>query len=455
MPIQRLGRDVRVLPTSAIDADVILPGSKSLANRFLVCAALACGESRLGGVTLSDDVRRVIDGLTALGVSVRVGAAVAPHTDCIDAGSHCDVLVNGVCGQFRVDEARIDAGAAGTAMRFLTAVACLARGDTRLDGTDRMRQRPIAALVDGLRQLGARIDYDLGEGFPPLTVHGRGLTGGQATFDAPPSSQFISALLMAAPYAAQDVFLDIRGLLTSRPYVDMTLAAMRSMGVETLDATGDEGGRRFSRFIVPASQHYQPGAHAIEPDASAAGYFWAAAAITGGRVRVRGLSSGSAQGDVKFVDVLEKMGCGVIRGADGIEVRGPAGGLRGVSVELNAMPDTVQTLAVLALFAGGPTTIRNVANLRIKETDRITALAVELIKLGARVETSEDGLTIHPPEQVPAAEIDTYDDHRMAMSFALAGLRSPGVLIREAGCVSKSFPKYFDALARLDLPDRR
>lgn len=450
MPIERVGSSVRVIPPAQVDAEVVLPGSKSLANRYLVCAALASGPSRLRGVTLSDDVQRVLEGLRALGVRIAARRDEARRNDCIDAGEHCELDVQGAGGHLHGDGVRLDVGAAGTAMRFLTAVACLTRGEIRLDGTDRMRQRPIAPLVEGLRQLGGLIAYDLNDGYPPLTVRGRGLPGGVATFDAPLSSQFVSAMLMVAPCAMQDVYLDVRGHLTSRPYVDMTLTVMRSMGVEALAASGEEGGRSFTRFIVPATQPYTAGAYTIEPDASAASYFWASAALSSGRVRVQGLSSASAQGDVQFVDVLERMGCDVMREAGAIEVRGPRGGrLRGVDVDLNAMPDTVQTLAVLALFAEGPTVIRNVGNLRIKETDRIAALATELRKLGARVEPREDGLAIDPPPTAQAATVDTYDDHRMAMSFALAGLRVPGVEIRDASCVSKSFPGFFDALGRL------
>jgi 3-phosphoshikimate 1-carboxyvinyltransferase len=280
------------------------------------------------------------------------------------------------------------------------------------------------------------------EGYPPIVIEAKGLRGGEVEFREPPSSQFLSGLMMAAPYAANDTYIAVRGALPSRPYLDMTLAVMRALGVEVLENEG--------RFVVPAWQRYQAGTYTVEPDASAATYFWAAAAVTGGRVRVDGLTRSSRQGDVHFVDVLGQMGCQVSEEAGGLVVSAPQGQrLRGIDVDLNAMPDTVQTLAVAALFADGPTTIRNVANLRIKETDRIAALAAELAKLGARVDPCPDGLTIHPPDRAKLARIATYDDHRMAMSFAIAGLAAEGITIADAGCVSKSHPNYFEALGQL------
>lgn len=429
MSMQRIGPHVRIEPGGPVSGRPSLPGSKSLTNRYLVCAALADGRSTLRGVSLADDGRLMIHALRSLGIRL----------DCEEATA--TVVVEGCRGHIPADSADLDAGAAGTVMRFLAALACLGRGRFRLDGSQRMRERPIGMLVDALRDLGAAIGYESHPGYPPLTIAAGGLSGGTLTFKTPPSSQFISALLMVAPYAADDVLIAIDGGVTSRPYLEMTLAVMRSMGVELVE-------HELRRFVVPAPQCYIAGTFAIEPDASAATYFWAAAAITGGRVRVEGLSRGSAQGDVGFVDVLERMGCQVRSGDDYLEVQGPPRGeLRGVQVDLNEMPDTVQTLAVAALFARGPTRIDNVANLRIKETDRIAALAAELTKLGAEVDSREDGLTVTPPPQLRPAELDTYDDHRMAMSLALAGLAGAPVVIRDAGCVSKSFPGYFDVLA--------
>jgi 3-phosphoshikimate 1-carboxyvinyltransferase len=443
MLVEWIGSDVRIHPGGPLTAGVELPGSKSLTNRFLACTALADGLSVLRRASLSDDAQRMIEALQRLGIRV----------DADEAGRRIEV--HGCCGQLPSDEAELDAGHAGTAMRFLTALVCLGYGRYRLDGSPRMRQRPIGPLVEALRVLGARVEYEQEEGFPPLVVHARGLTGGLVVFDSPPSSQFISALLMAAPYAADDVLIRVEGTVVSEPYVDLTLHVMRTLGVEAVADAGpavsraegrltEAGG---ARYIVPAPQRYQAANVEIEPDASAATYFWAAAAATGGRIRVRGLSRDSAQGDVGFVDVLEQMGCGVAATADGLEVTAsPAGRLRGVTVDLGRMPDTVQTLAVLALLAEGPTEIRGAANLRIKETDRLEALKRELSRLGAEVELLEDGLRITPPRHLRSAAVETYDDHRMAMSFAVAGLASEGVVIRDAGCVSKSFPSFFETL---------
>ncbi len=427
MPVERRGRDVHIQRSGPVVGTVCLPGSKSLTNRYLACAALAAGHSVLRGVSLSDDARAMLEGLARLGVPSELNEARA------------EIRVAGRRGNFVTDEVEIDAGSAGTAMRFLTALACLGHGRRRLDGSPRMRARPIGDLVAALQGLGARLDYEDRAGYPPLTVLAGPLEGGDVVLDRPPSSQFLSALLMVAPHAQRDVLIAVEGELPSRPYMEMTLDVMRAMGVETLANAG--------RIIVPALQEYRAGEYAIEPDASAATYFWGAAAVTGGRICVAGLTRRSRQGDVRFVDVLGAMGCMVTERPEGLEVAGPARGrLSGIDVDLNDMPDTVQTLAAVALFAEGPTQIRNVANLRIKETDRIAALAAELTRLGARVETRADGLTIHPPAATQPAEIETYDDHRMAMSFAIAGLAPGGIVIREAGVVSKSFPDFFEVL---------
>lgn len=431
MTIAWAGSHVCMSPGGPLGGVARTPGSKSLANRYLTCAALADGTTTLRGVSCSDDVRAMLDGLKTLGIDV--AADEARET----------VTIRGCAGNIRVDEADLDVGHAGTAMRFLTALCSTGLGRYRIDGSARMRQRPIGPLVGALTELGAQIGYEDLEGYPPLTILGRGLIGGDVVFRTPPSSQFISAILMVAPYGKRDVTLRVDGPLPSRPYVDLTLAAMRELGVEAV--AGEE-----SRFVVPAFQRYRGREIEVEPDASGATYLWAAAALTGGYVTVPGLSRQSLQGDARFVDVLHRMGCVVKDTDEGLSVRAPDNPpLRGIEVDLNRMPDTVQTLAVLALFADGPTRITNVANLRIKETDRITALTSELTKLGARVDAWEDGLEIHPPAQVRPAEIETYDDHRMAMSFALVGLCVDGMLIRNAGCVSKSFPKYFDVLSSL------
>jgi len=431
--VERRGADVYLHPVGPVQGDLRLPGSKSLTNRYLLCTALAHGRSTLAGASVADDTRRMVDGLRQLGI----GLELDQRAERIE--------IRGCGGHIPADQARIDVGNAGTAMRFLTALACLGYGEYRLDGSPRMRQRPIGQLVDALRRLGATITYEATEGCPPLLIFARQLNGGELEFHTPPSSQFVSALLMVAPYARDDVLIRIEGELTSRPYVDMTIRIQRTLGVETL--VSDD----WRRFLVPATQRYRAADLNVEPDASAATYFWAAAAITGGRATVRGLTRQSLQGDVAFVNVLERMGCRVEEEAQALTVRGPApGALRGIEADLNAMPDTAQTLAVVALFADGPTRISNVANLRLKETDRLAALHRELTRLGAQVELGDDGLAITPPRRLAPAAIETYDDHRMAMSFALAGLVVDGIVIRNATCVSKSFPAFFETLATLE-----
>lgn len=433
MRIERIDDDVVLSAGGPAVGSVRPPGSKSLTNRYLVCAALADGDSELSGASVSDDSLIMVDGLRGLGMAI----------DQRPDGSVMEV--RGCRGLIPADEARLDLGGAGTAVRFLTAMCCLGHGRFVVDGSARMRERPIGDLVDALIALGAGIGYGGRAGFVPLTIRAGGLGGGEVHVRQPPSSQFLSALLMVAPYARDDVFIAVDGDLPSRPYVDMTVAMQRAMGVESL--TSDDG----RRWVVAAGQRYAPGRYAIEPDASAATYFWAAAAITGGRVRVEGLSRASLQGDVGFADVLAQMGCVVQATADSITVAGPAPGeLRGVDVDLNAMPDAAQTLAVAALFARGPTTIRNVGNLRVKETDRLAALARELSKLGAAVSVGVSDITIEPPVRIAEdVAIETYDDHRMAMSFALAGLVAKRLRIGGAACVRKSVPAYFESLAAL------
>ena len=433
MLIEHRDDDVLVHPTGPVHATIDLPGSKSITNRYLTCLALADGVGTLHGVSLGDDVLSMIEGLRALEIQVEV----------LHDGA--ELRIHGCRGHMPATSAVIDAGHAGTAMRFLTALACLGKGYYRLDGSPRMRLRPIGKLVGALQQLGGALGYDGAEGYPPITMSACGLRGGRVRFNTPPSSQYISALLMVAPYAARDVLIEIAGNVTSKPYIDMTIATMRTLGVEVL--ASEDG----DRYVVAATQRYRAETIRVEPDASAASYFWAAAAITGGLVRVNGLNRRSFQGDVNFVDLLEWMGCRIESDADSLSIQGPpAGQLQGIDVDLNAMPDTAQTLAVTALFANGPTTIRNVANLRIKETDRLAALESELRRLGAEVEMTPDSLTIQPPKRIVPATIETYDDHRMAMSFALAGLRAEGIRIKDAGCVSKSFPEYFEQLAELE-----
>ncbi|MCH7840230.1 MAG: 3-phosphoshikimate 1-carboxyvinyltransferase [Planctomycetes bacterium] len=412
-----------------LDAVVTPPGSKSMTNRALIAAALADGHSLLTGVLIADDTRLMFDALRALGIPITVD-----ETGCV-------AEVTGCRGRLPADEADLFCGNAGTVMRFCTALTATAQGRFRLDGVERMRQRPIGGLVTALRALGTGIEYLETDGYPPIVVHAEGLRGGRLTLASPESSQMISALLLAAPLANGDVMIEVTGDVPSVPYLKLTTAVMDQFGVtvvEQYDASG-------AKFIIEAPQRYRAQTLAIEPDASSATYFLAAPAIAGGRVTVEGLGTQSLQGDVGFVDVLEQMGCRVERHSQQLTVIGPQRGerLHGVDVDLSAMPDTVPTLAVVALFADSPTVIRNVANLRVKECDRLTALRCELSKLGAVVEELPDGLRIVPPSQPCAAQIDTYNDHRIAMSFALAGLRCEGLVIHNPQCCEKTFPDFF------------
>jgi 3-phosphoshikimate 1-carboxyvinyltransferase len=385
-------------------------------------AALTDGVTRLLDPADCDDSDYMLGGLRALGVS----ATKEPSR----------VTVEGKA--FDRPEKPLYVGNSGTAMRFLAAACATAYGEITFDGMARMRERPIVDLVEALRAWG--VDAEAPTGCPPITIRGTGRFGGKTSVRGSASSQYLTGLLLVAPRATRDVTIEIEGELVSKPYVDLTLAMMAERGVT---ATHD----RYTAFHVRAGQDYRPGTFSIEADASGASYFLAAAAVAGGKVRVLNLSSKSHQGDARFAFVLRDMGCRVEEGPDWIEVASE-GRLRGIDVDLNAMPDMAQTLAVTALFAEGPTRIRNVANLRIKETDRIHATATELRKLGASVDEHDDGLDIHPGN-TRAATIDTYDDHRMAMSFALAGLRLPGVVINDPGCVSKTFPDFFARFAGL------
>ena len=409
-------------------ARVRVPGSKSITNRALLVAALARGTSRLSGALESDDTRVMRVALAALGCKLEVDG---------DA-----LRVHGRDGRFTAPAAALDVANSGTTARFLTAAAALADGPVVIDGSPRMRERPIADLVDALGALGARCEILGRAGCPPVRVAGGGLAGGVARIDARRSSQYVSAVLLAAPYARQDVTLVAEsGRVVSRPYVDLTLALMRDFGA-------DAGWCAQDSLRVAAGRGYRARDYAIEPDASAAAYPFCAAAIAGGRVRVEGVAKGSLQSDFRLLDVLARMGCHVRRGDDFAEVEGPGGALRAVDVDLNDLPDAALALAVVALFADGTTHIRNVANLRIKESDRLAALEAELRRLGADARADSDSLAI-TPGRLRGAEIHTYDDHRMAMAFALAGLRIPGVAIRDPGCVSKTWPGYFSMLDAL------
>jgi 3-phosphoshikimate 1-carboxyvinyltransferase len=414
--------------TRPLDAVVTLPGSKSYSNRALLVAALARGRSEITEALYSDDTRYMHRALAALGVRVQADEAARTF------------VVDGADGRFPAAAATLEIGNAGTAARFLTAAVALGQGTFVVDGSPAMRKRPIQPLLDGLRALGVDADSREGNGCPPVIVRAHGIGGGRARMRGDISSQYFSALLLAAPYAQRDVEIEVEGALVSAPYVTMTLSTMEAFGVGA-----ERDGDRW--FRVPAGQRYEARRYAVEPDASGASYFFAAAAVTGGRVVVPRLGRGSAQGDLGLLDVLTRMGCEVSVGTDAVTVRGPAR-LRAVDADFTRMGDVATTLMAIAPFADGPVTVRGIAQTHYEESDRPVAAATELRRLGLRVDSDWDSVTIHPGSPQPA-EVQTYDDHRIAMSFAVTGLRAPGIRIANPGCVAKTFPEYFDVLGRL------
>ena len=421
-----------------------LPGSKSISNRVLLLAALASGTTRLRGLLDADDVDIMLDALATLGVRI----------DREPAARVC--VVHGTAGAFPVKRASLFLGNAGTAFRPLTAALALAHGDYELTGVPRMHERPIGDLVDALRALGADIRYLGANGYPPLAIGPRTAATAavptRVTVRGDVSSQFLSALLMALPVrtagAARGVDVNIAGDLISKPYVAITTNLMSRFGV----AVGQKG---WQTFTVSAGAGYiSPGTLDVEGDASSASYFLAAGVVGGGPVRVTGVGRRSIQGDVAFADALAKMGANVQFGDDWIEASAGAA-LHGITLDCVAIPDAAMTLAVIALFARGPTTLTGIASWRVKETDRIAAMAAELAKLGARVDAGADRLTIHPPERFQSATIDTYDDHRMAMCFSLAAFGGVAVRINDPACVGKTFPDYFAALRAITGTEHR
>ena len=414
--------------TRPFDAVVELPGSKSYSNRALLVAGLAAGRSEITDALFSDDTRYMHRALEALGVRVRADATARTF------------VVDGVDGRFPTTTATLEVGNAGTAARFLTAAVALGHGTFVVDGSPAMRKRPIQPLIDGLRALGVDAESQAGNGCPPVIVRANGLAGGRARMRGDISSQYFSALLLAAPYAAGDVEIEVEGELVSAPYIAMTLSTMAAFGVRA-ERDGDRA------FRVAAGQRYQARRYAVEPDASGASYFFAAAAVTGGRVVVPRLGSGSAQGDLGLLDVLARMGCEVTVGTEAITVRGPAQ-LHAVDADFTRMGDVATTLMAIAPFADGPVTLRGIAQTHYEESDRPVAAATELRRMGLRVESTWDSVTIYPGAPKPA-DVHTYDDHRIAMSFAVTGLRAPGIRIVDPACVSKTFPDFFEVLGRM------
>ena len=416
-------------PIVRVDGTVNLPGSKSVSNRALLLAALAQGTTRLTNLLDSDDVKHMLNALSALGVSYTLSAD----------RTQCDV--QGVGGPLQAEKAlELFLGNAGTAMRPLAAALCLASHDVILTGEPRMKERPIGHLVDALRQGGAQIEYLEQRDYPPVRIQG-GFSGGEVSVDGTVSSQFLTALLMAAPLAAQDTHIVIKGDLVSKPYIDITLHLMNTFGI-TVEHDN------YQRFSIRGQQRYvSPGSYLVEGDASSASYFLAAAAIKGGTVRVTGVGRNSVQGDIRFADVLEKMGAKIEWGDDYIACT--RGQLQAIDLDMNHIPDAAMTIATAALFAEGTTVLRNIYNWRVKETDRLAAMATELRKVGAEVEEGHDFIRITPPQQLVAAEIGTYNDHRMAMCFSLVALSNTPVTILDPKCTAKTFPDYFERFAAI------
>lgn len=416
-------------PVKLFSGTINLPGSKSVSNRALLLAAFAKGTTRLTNLLDSDDVRYMLDALSALGVKYQLS----------DDRTICDI--DGINGPLSAHSPlELYLGNAGTAMRPLTAALCLGHNNIILTGEPRMKERPIKHLVDALRQGGAKIDYLETDGYPPIHLHG-GFTGGKIQVDGSVSSQFLTALLMASPLAPNDTEITIIGDLVSKPYIDITIKMMATFGVNV-------DNQNYQKFIIRSGQSYlSPKQYLVEGDASSASYFLAAAAIKGGTVRVTGIGKNSLQGDTQFAQVLEKMGAKITMADDYIECS--RGELVGIDMDMNHIPDAAMTIATTALFAKGPTTIRNIYNWRVKETDRLAAMAAELRKVGAEVEEGHDYITVVPPTQLKHAEIETYNDHRIAMCFSLVALSDTPITILDPKCTAKTFPTYFAQFANM------
>jgi 3-phosphoshikimate 1-carboxyvinyltransferase len=412
-----------------LNATVRVPGSKSLTNRALLIAALANGTTRLTNALFSDDSRYFAKALQTLGFDVQLDE------------TNYEMTVTGLGGKIPAKKAELFIGNAGTAARFLSAFLTLGNGEYILDGEPRMRERPIGDLIDALNQLG--VEMEAKNNCPPVEIFAKGLSGGKTKIAGNISSQFLSALLMVAPYAQAPIEIELTTDLNSKPYVDMTISVMKQFGVE-VDRQG------YDCFTIQPSFFFPLSSYSIESDASAASYFFAAPAICGGTVKVENISRKSVQGDIAFLDVLQKMGCVVAESDNSIIVHRPQGSsIVGIDVDMRDISDTAQTLAAIAPFASSPTRIHGIASARVKETDRVHATCTELARLGVQVEEYEDGMTIYPCQTFKPANIQTYNDHRMAMAFSLIGLSIDGVTIENPTCVSKTFPNYFEVLETL------
>jgi 3-phosphoshikimate 1-carboxyvinyltransferase len=423
-------KQLHLEPIANMNGEINIPGSKSISNRALLLATLAKGTTTLTNLLDSDDIRYMLASLKQLGVEFELSEN---NTVC---------KVKGLAGTLNSEKPQtLFLGNAGTAMRPLCAALTLGQGEFTLTGEPRMEERPIGDLVDALQQLGAKVSYLKNSGFPPLTVNATGLNGGNVKIAGDLSSQFLTALLMVAPLAKDSVNIIIKGELVSKPYIDITIALMKQFGVEVIN-------HNYQRFEILAGQQYiSPGKVLVEGDASSASYFLAAGAIQGGEVKVTGVGKLSIQGDVQFADALAAMGANIEWGDDYIIARKST--LTAIDMDMNHIPDAAMTIATAALFAKGTTSLRNIYNWRIKETDRLAAMATELRKVGAIVDEGYDYITITPPENINTAAIDTYNDHRMAMCFSLLAFADCGITINDPDCTSKTFPTFFSEFKRL------
>ncbi len=419
----------RINPKNNINSTILIPGSKSLTHRALIAAGLANGKSRLKSFLSCEDTLYTANTLKKLGINITLNADIAE-----------------ICGKSGVFESsaniqQIELGNSGTSYRLLLSVAALARGKYLLTGTERMKERPVAYLGDALKTLGVDLIYQEKNGYPPVLINASGIKGGRVIIRGDISSQYISSLLLSGPYAESDLIIEISGELVSRPYIDLTLDVMSSFGVNVENDN-------YRKFKVASGQCYRAQDFVIDGDVSSASYFWGAAAITGGTVKTENIHPyKTRQGDIGLLDVLSRMGCEIEQSKDSVTVSGAS--LMGISIDMGSMPDMVPTLAVIALFAEGRTTITNVSHLRHKESDRIADTANEIRRIGGRVDELEDGLVIHGEEKLSGAEIDPHDDHRLAMSFAMAGLMVPDIVIKDEDCVKKSFPTFWNLWEKL------
>ncbi len=418
---------MEIRPIKHLDATVKAPGSKSYTQRALIIGALAEGRSFLRGALLSEDTQYFIDSLRSLGSEILIKDE--------------DIIIAGTSGHIRNPEQEIFLGDNGTAMRFLTSLVSLGNGEFTLTGSRRMHKRPIKVLLDALRILGVDARSKSEEGFPPVVIHATGLRGGRVTMTDIDSSQYISSLLICAPFAEKDTVIELQGRTPSLPYIDMTIEIMREFGVEVIRETP-------CRYSVKSSQRYEAKRYRIEGDVCSASYFFLAAALCKGRVRVQNINPRTLQGDIKLLPIMERLGCTVLKGDHWVEVMGGALTPGEYIFDLGDMPDMVPTLSMLAAIRPGRTIIENVPHLRIKESDRLKALVAELRKTGVRAQERDEGIIIDG-NRPHGAEIETYNDHRIAMSFAILGLVIPGMRIRERNCVNKSFPGFWEELKKM------